>query len=654
MTAQPVYRYGDTQSGAIYSIAGAAVTEQLTPTLWRLKKLRMLPNPSAHRGPAFPYTYTLTIDVADGKTITNITVNDTLPASLQFIGPAAITGGTGCSATPPSTPGGMLTVSCTSITGTTSDSDVTITYPVYITDVLNEANCGTQNQINGATADGQFLGISQPQLSGTTTVVGKHVAIQKSASPSTAKPGDTVTFTINYQVSDYADVSSLVLKDHLDDGYTYVPNSSSINPTNVTINPDGTTDIQYNLGSLARGATGTITFTATIDQLYNNGNPILAADSLDNTVSGTYTLTAGAAGCTEGSSASVAILPITIAKKIINPQSEYQPGDKVTFHLEMEIPSGDTQKIVFEDFFPLPVFDVNTINTTFSNDIRWAANDTLHLPPTNLANPSITIDSATNQLKLTWSGINTDAPQILAVDVDMTVQNKPFADNLFLTNLFQASTENSPLATATSTTAAQLHVRAPVISKLTKGVAATSGAGTISPSGTPVDGNLTGADAGDTVTFVLTAQNTGGAPAYDMTFTDPTPSGLTGCNVDSVKNGSGGALAYTGNLSAGVKLTNPLPVNDTALVTYICTIANGVNPRQVINNTASLTWASGSDATPFPKVEDSASVTIAGPAIAKAIGSVSPQGAGSGKVTAGDTVTYQIQVTLPEGTTPGL
>jgi len=553
---------------------------------------------------------------------------------------------------------------------------VTITYRVHITDVLDESRCEIQKQINNATADGKFqfpdpIGTRDlTQLSDTTTVAGKHIAIQKTASPNNAKPGDLITFTINFQVSDFATVSSLVLNDHLVDGYTFVVttgmtvNGSTvpiITPS-VTINNDGTTDIQYDITaatgeSLASGTTGTITFTATIDQFYNDGtSPILARDSLKNKVLGTYKLTAGAEDCMEDSNASVAILPITISKTIINPKSEYQPGNKVTFHLEMEIPSGDTQDIVFEDFFPLPVFDVTTINPTFGSDIRWAANDTLHLPLINLANPTITIDSATNQLKLTWSVIDTSAPQILAVDVDVTVQSNPFADDLFLTNLFQTSTNNSPLQSVSSTTAAQLHVRAPVISKLTKGVSATSGVGAISPSGTPVDGDLTGADAGDTVTFVLTAQNTGGAPAYDMTFTDDTPSVLTGCTVNSVKNGSGNNLTYTGNLftATSLKLDSPLPVNDTALVTYTCTIANGVNPRKVIDNTAALTWASDSGATPFPKVEDSASVTIAGPAIAKTIGSISPQGAGSGKVTAGDTVIYQIQITLPEGTTPGL
>jgi uncharacterized repeat protein (TIGR01451 family) len=207
---------------------------------------------------------------------------------------------------------------------------------------------------------------------------------------------------------------------------------------------------------------------------------------------------------------------------------------------------------------------------------------------------------------------------------------------------------------------------------LTKGVLAsdnpTSDA-TVSPNPSivPVDGNIFSADAGDTVQYQLTIENTGdtgGAPAYDVIITDPALSELTALTIISVTDGNGAPLATSGNLNTGLTLTDPLAGNDgtpgapyssdTAIVTYSYTLDMQVTPRQVIQNTASVIWASASAAVSFPAVSDSANVTIADPTIINTIDSITPESAGPGLITSGDTVTYRFNVTLPEGTTPDL
>ncbi|HFD11862.1 MAG TPA: isopeptide-forming domain-containing fimbrial protein, partial [Crenotrichaceae bacterium] len=671
---QPVYALGDTATGDNGPIIGATVTDQVTPTLIIFDKQYNGPESERTPGPSFPFTFTLTADVANGKTVENLVFNDTLPADLQFVGPITISGGTGCSVTAtPSvvTPGGSLSVSCASVTGTTSDHDVTVTIPVYVIDTLDETNCVTELKTNTSTLDFDFpAGTAFPQLNAQDQLTTKHLAIQKSVSPgipATAAPGNTVTYTNTIQLSDYTTAAdALVITDTLPDGTTFAAHTSlvvgamtvPITPT-VTHNADGTTTVVYDVhavtGDLAAGATATLIYTATIDQSYESpASPVLAADTLTNTITADYSVTANNGNCSDSSAATILIEPTAIRKTILNQQPEYLPGEVVTYRLEMDIPSGDTSNIVFKDFFPLPVFDVSKVNLTFGTDVIHSPG--IHTLPALI--PVITSDATTNSLILSWPDVSTAMPQTLAVDIAITVENEPFADSLALTNLFVASSENTINTLATEVKPVQFNVRAPSIT-LTKGIAATTnGNSTLSPApGSPVDSDLDDADAGDTVTFVVTAENTGGAPAYQLNITDPTVSGLTNCSLVSVTDGTN-ALAFTPaaatSLASGIELDDPVPANGLVLATVTCDIDTAVSPQQISTNTASATWRSQSGATEFPAATDDAIITIAQPSTEKTIESVVPGLQLPAQVTAGDVLTYRLKVTVPEGNTENL
>ena len=162
------------------------------------------------------------------------------------------------------------------------------------------------------------------------------------------------------------------------------------------------------------------------------------------------------------------------------------------------------------------------------------------------------------------------------------------------------------------------------------------------------------------MTYVLTVENTGGASAYDVTVKDAMPAGLSGCTVSSVKNGAGADLTYSGDLFGNTGLvianSNPLAPNDgtlgapyvadTALITLTCQTTSAVLPQSVLTSNASVTWSAFPSATPFPPVSDDATVTLAAPVMTKVVDKA--------PVTTGDIVTYTLQVTLPEGSTPGL
>ena len=673
VSAQPVYRFGDTPTGTNGPIAGAVLNGTVTPTLFEVFKTNDAPEAERPPGTSWPINYTIRVDVADGRTIDNVIISDTLPADLQFLNLVSISGGAGCSATVmPSTvtPGGLLEVSCTGITGTAADNDLEIVYQGYIIDTLDETNCVTELKTNTLTADADFGGVAQPQAMADSEVTAKHVAIQKGISPDTGVPGQMVTFTLNIQVTDFGNAANTVITDMLPDGYTFGSHQSmtinggaqAIVPS-VTPNGDGSTTVVYDVGAtagvLTSGTGATISYTATVDQDYTPApDPVLADDTLTNTVNLDYDMVEGATGCSDGSGATFQVIPVQLSKSIVNPLPEYVPGDVITYRLELSVPSGNTEGIVLEDFFPLPVHDVTSVSTTFGVDITTAPTDTVGLVPT-----SIMTLPATNSIRLEFPPVVSNSPEVLAVDVDIVVEGDPFADGLFLTNIVQSGTQDSPSNLTTLVAPVQFLVRAPVL-EITKGVTASDNPtadATITPVVTPPDGDISESDAGDTVSFTITVQNTGGASAFDVTITDPGVPGLTLVGAPTVTDGDLNPIPFSGTLTGGLVLTNPLTADDmaaggtdVALVTFQVTIDGSVNPNQVLSSTASAIWSSLSGAVTFPPVTDPASVTIARPTVAKTIDTVAPEGAGGGLVTSGDVITYSFAVTLPEGTTNGL
>ncbi len=694
--SQPVYELGDTPTGENGPIEGNALTENegsyITPQLWRLTKSVQLHELETVPGPDFQFEFTLVIDVADGKTVNNVLLSDVLDNAFQYTGNLTINGGTNAQINQePDTasPGGTLEVHFDSISGTTSDEDAKVSFTLYVRDVVSHTACEDKNIENTATADGEFpLGTTLPQITSTQSITAHNVEVQKSASPSDVAPGDTVTYSFNFQVSDYETATALVLTDTIPDGIAFDSHQSlvvngtsySITPT-VTNNSDGTTTVVYDIhsvtGDLAPGTTGTLSYTGTVLQTYHDGSYVLSRDTLSSGVYITYSVQGGASDCQEVSSASVSVKPVAIQKTIINPQAEYLPGETVRFKLTMTIPSGDTKNVVFKDFFPLPVFDVTTIDTTWGNDIKLASDDTWGHQP-----DSINVSASQNLLELVWNDINTEPTQevVISVEVDIKVVEKPFADNLLLTNVFEGSTENSSNVASLDLRPTPIKIRNANL-VITKGVYSVSNSsGVISPSNAvlPVDGDVSGVDGGDTVDFYITVENQGGAPAYDVIIDDPAVVGLVNAQIVSVKDGDGNDLAYRDpndvdppasptlpiptTLENGIRLDNPLAANDgtigepysddTVIIHYRVEIDGNVEPEQAIVNTAGAVWASQSGAEKFPRIEDDSIVNTALPSIVKTVESITPgpnTSISSDYVTTGDTVVYNIRVNLPEG-----
>ena len=672
---QPVYRFGDTATGDNGAIEGVNVPATVTPSLFISSATGEAQRPT---GADFTANFNYTIDVANNKTLDNVSLVTALAPGLQYVGPTSIVGGTGCtvlSEPDTLTPGGTLQVDCTSLAGTGSGSDLKITYPAYVTDVLDGNTCSSAVQTNHQTFDSSFNGNGLPSAIGTSNLDAKHLVIAQTNNLSAAIPGNTVTFTDVIQISSFATADSLIVTDTLADGFSFAAHTSmTVNGANTTITPsvtangDGTTTIVYDIhgvtGNLPPGSETLVLYSATIDEDYHTApDPILANDKLTATTSASYSLVSGATGCSENTSSSVNIATTTASKTLIAPQAHYVPGETAIFRLQHTILSGDSENIVFQDYLPLPAFDVADLNTTFGVDITRATTDTAGLNPSN-----ITVDAATNSVIIAWPNLDVDASmsQTIAVDLAATVTNRPFADDQALLNLVQISNTNSANAIQSHIVTSSLQIRAPEL-VATLGVSASDNAAadaTIAPAAStlPVDGDMSATDAGDETTFVLTIESVGGDEATEIVATVAPVAGMSNATLVSVVDGNGNNLVTSGSLEAGLSIAD-LAVNDgslgapystdTAIVTFTRTLDSNVAPRTELITSATVDYTADNSGIAYPQVSDDSTVTIADPTITTTIDSIVP-GVNAPAFVVGDVVSFSNVISLPEGQTDTL
>jgi LPXTG-site transpeptidase (sortase) family protein len=183
-------------------------------------------------------------------------------------------------------------------------------------------------------------------------------------------------------------------------------------------------------------------------------------------------------------------------------------------------------------------------------------------------------------------------------------------------------------------------------------------------------------DAGDEVHYIVTISPSAAshASAYDVVFTDILPADvrldLTGHSIIVTPVGDAG---WTGSVSIDTSASSeagntvevtvsdiPYTAGTSVQIEYWAIVENTVTPAQLIENTGSLTWTSTSGTNSNERggtgggpntynTSDTDSFTIHDPSFSK---SVYP---GSNLDYAiGETVTFSLEVTLPEGTTPSL
>jgi len=492
--------------------------------------------------------------------------------------------------------------------------------------------------------------------------------------------------------------------------------------------------------------TGTLTFrtivrnTYYVEQSPNTNQDVKQGDLIGNTVTATGRVLQYAnlnpygdnRTRTDNSAASTPIATGTVSKAIFalngstsfSPTQRVSPGDTVTYRLTYIMPSSTVENLSLTDYLPLPVLRANEV-TTFTGattglptagTAQYGPSDTYHTILASFGPPTLSSDVPTNTLRFTFPpNLISTPPQQTTVDVlfTVTVTADPFADGLFLTNQVRGQENNTTATASNSDSIVQFQIGEPVLA-IRKGVVATNSgtatfsataapvafnapgtagarfAGTINATNigtTPINSNLTNAQAGDRVTFALIVQNTGTSSdgAFDVLVRDTLPVGfivpVSGLNL-RITNGAGtvftatdlGGSAISGLFGNGLRIddpgagtgsiapTNPTSGADILIITYDLeaaktTDANTVNAGQTLTNTMTLTNFASQEGGPnfiATPLTDPASVTILNPSVAKTLVSTSIVDAtnANNQAVIGESVRYQVVITIPQGVTP--
>ncbi len=447
--------------GANDTLCSAATPANVTPAVLTLQKtVEALVDGATSTGPNYPRRFKLEVTVADTRTTTSVVVTDTLPDTFVM----TALPGSDCKATPGSltfspslgasdtcsfsggaSGGGTLTVTYATIIGNPG-IDREISYTGYVQEFAGGTGAAvvppttgsttTSSNSAGATYDydpgGGNVGLSAGPVSVTLEQRSLYITksiVNTTTGGTTAKPGDTLTHTLIYDISDYFSFDDLQISDLIGDGQTYVDNSLQVTVFEgsstgtsrtqaqlqaatgtpllpITRDPSaGTWAITLDLsaaltasGPNGYGADGiltgaddlgagaptrvVLTYTTTVDETFSGpvvGTQIIDGGDVITDTMGADFRVAGTANrvSPSGPTASITITPITNAAKevafkngvvVTTRPVAVSPGDAVTFRVSFTIPTGDVEGLLLKDFLPSPLFDVtNPTATTPSN-----------------------------------------------------------------------------------------------------------------------------------------------------------------------------------------------------------------------------------------------------------------------------------------------
>ncbi|KAB8140778.1 DUF11 domain-containing protein [Chloroflexia bacterium SDU3-3] len=214
----------------------------------------------ALRGEAVTYTIVATND--GPASATNVRVTDTLPTGLTY---------SGATPAPTSTSGQVLTWNLGTMAAGTSTT-ITVVATVGAASLGNYTNraditTDTPNDTPGDNTTTTTVQVVRPSLSITKT------------GPAVAAAGSQLAYTLAYQNSGDAVASNATVVDTLPAGTSYL--SASPAPTSVS----GQT-ITWNLGTLAVGASGTITVQVRASASLADGSAVTNSAQITTTTSG--------------------------------------------------------------------------------------------------------------------------------------------------------------------------------------------------------------------------------------------------------------------------------------------------------------------------------------------------------------------------------
>ncbi len=263
-------------------------TDTVSQTLFDVFKSSTIPEDEAANGPSFPYSYTFGVNVADGQTLTNFSLTDTLPHNIVYEGGLTISGGTGATivsqpatGVPITGANDILQIDFTEVTDT-----VTVTFDFYVAETLSDDSSpvitpgtgGAGSVSNTVEGEGDWVPVdprdAATSVMDSATNVDEVAAIniQKGISLFTdnnpqvgiTAPGDEFLFTLNVQVSDYFTLGDIVVEDLMGNGWEFVTGSAQFTTVEevgaITTAQNFGSDLVVDLSDFNTGGTTGLTF----------------------------------------------------------------------------------------------------------------------------------------------------------------------------------------------------------------------------------------------------------------------------------------------------------------------------------------------------------------------------------------------------------
>ena len=390
------------------------------------------------------------------------------------------------------------------------------------------------------------------------------------------------------------------------------------------------------------------------------------------------------------------------------------PSETITYRLKYTLNTSDIEDLEIDDYLPLPVLDADEI-TVFDDlitatvpaagHINFGPDDTFRTYSGIV--PTLSVDSLNNSIEIFYGDFDSTLNESHVIDLlfTVTISDDPFADELYLTNQARVYEGSTNYLDSNETDLIRFILHEPVL-EITKGAVASdrldatfipdppapvafSAPGSTCPragslvnsaglDANPIISDISNLDAADLVTFAVVVENVGHSGAYDVRLRDDLPSGFQipagGTNL-CVTDGAGTPLAYTdlggGFLSSGIALNNTVGgalqpgLNESdellatgeniAVVTFDLELEDTVESADVITNTATLFNYSGAEGGGDFTAEDqtdTADTTVRPPSGVKAFVDSNYSHTASNALTIGETATFTLTITFPEGEIP--
>lgn len=491
-------------------------------------------------------TYTLTVSNNGSNGVTDATVTDVLPAGLTFINASTPAGTTFTNVN------GVLTFSLGSIAAGASDTITLLVTPSSdVTAATSITNTATVTSSAGDTNPANNQATATSTVNPTSTGTATDLVISKTSSPEPALPGQAVTYTIQVSNAGPNAVTDATVTDVLPSGVTFI---NATTPTGTTFtNANGV--LTFNLGSLANGASETITVLVTPT----------GTGTLPTTLTNTATVTSSAGDTTPGNNQAS-------ATTTVNANSTTATDLAVT-------KSASTSSLVTGQ-------DVTYTLIVTNNGTNGVTDATL----TDVVPAGLTLVSASTSAGTTFTnanGVLTFTLGSLAAGASDTITLLMAA-----TDVVTAATSLTNTATVTSS-AGDTDV----------GNNQASATVTLNPnSSTATDLSVTKtADAsspvsGQPVTYTIVVTNNGTNATTDGTLTDVLPAGLTFISATAPSGvtftQSNGVVTFTlGSLAAGASDTLTVTASSAGVGTFTdtATVTSSAGDTNFANNQATVT-----------------------------------------------------------------